>query len=228
MLPALGRSRPSTARPVVDLPQPLSPTSASVSPRSTSKLTPSTACTAPTCRLSTPRRIGKCTLRSETVSSGSCPGALAAGFRRATAGERWQIARPAASASTRWCGRRRPFPAAASPRGSAPRHSRSAARRRRRSARRRDVGRRALDRHQPGVVGRQRRDRVQQADRVGMRRRRKQLIDRCAFDDRAGIHHRDAIDEAGDQAEVMADPDDRHAELFLQAARPVRRSAPGW
>ena len=35
----------STARPVVDLPQPLSPTSPSVSPRFNAKLTPSTAFT---------------------------------------------------------------------------------------------------------------------------------------------------------------------------------------
>ncbi len=46
-LPDVGSSRRSTSRPVVDLPQPDSPTSASVSPASTSKLTPSTACTIP-------------------------------------------------------------------------------------------------------------------------------------------------------------------------------------
>ena len=43
--PAVGSMRRSMQRPVVDLPQPDSPTSASVSPGATSKLTPLTACT---------------------------------------------------------------------------------------------------------------------------------------------------------------------------------------
>ena len=46
--PAVGSIRRSTRRPVVDLPQPDSPTSASVSPRAISKLTSSTARTRPT------------------------------------------------------------------------------------------------------------------------------------------------------------------------------------
>ena len=41
--PAVASMRRSTARPVVDLPQPLSPTRPSVSPFSTEKLMPSTA-----------------------------------------------------------------------------------------------------------------------------------------------------------------------------------------
>src|SRR5215216_6044177 len=52
--------------PVVDFPQPDSPTRPSVSPRSTSKLTPSTARTAPTWRWRTPRRIGKCIIKLST------------------------------------------------------------------------------------------------------------------------------------------------------------------
>src|SRR5690606_11713777 len=58
-------------RPVVDLPQPLSPTSPSVSPRLMSKLTPSTALTAPTWRdTATPRLMGKCLRRFLTCTSG--------------------------------------------------------------------------------------------------------------------------------------------------------------
>ena len=45
MRPAVGSSMRRMARPVVDLPQPLSPTSPSVSPRRSAKLTPSTAFT---------------------------------------------------------------------------------------------------------------------------------------------------------------------------------------
>src|SRR3990172_11483171 len=53
-------------RPVVDLPHPLSPTRPNVSPRRTSKVIPSTAFTAPTCRRISPRMIGKCFLRPST------------------------------------------------------------------------------------------------------------------------------------------------------------------
>ena len=53
------RTSPSTARAVVDLPEPLSPTMASVSPGIRSKSTPSTACTAPVARLKKPALDGK-------------------------------------------------------------------------------------------------------------------------------------------------------------------------
>ena len=48
--PVVGRMSCRMARPVVLLPQPLSPTRPSVSPRLTSKVRPSTAYTAPTLR----------------------------------------------------------------------------------------------------------------------------------------------------------------------------------
>ena len=47
-VPAVGSINRVSSRPVVDLPQPLSPTRASVSPRSMVNDTPSTARTAPT------------------------------------------------------------------------------------------------------------------------------------------------------------------------------------
>ena len=50
MEPDVGSSRRSTSRAVVDLPQPLSPTMPNVSPRLTSKDTPSTARTSPRLR----------------------------------------------------------------------------------------------------------------------------------------------------------------------------------
>ena len=64
-------------RPVVLLPQPLSPTTPSVSPAARSKLTPSTACTLSTVRLSSPPLIGKCLTRFLTFSSGSRHGPCA-------------------------------------------------------------------------------------------------------------------------------------------------------
>ena len=67
--PPVGSSSFDTTRPVVDLPQPDSPTSPSVSPGATENETPSTARTAPTCRwIKMPALIGKCFLRSLTAS----------------------------------------------------------------------------------------------------------------------------------------------------------------
>ena len=64
--PSVGSISRSSSRAVVDLPQPDSPTIPSVSPRRTSKLMPSTACTAPTWRWRNPARIGKCLTRPST------------------------------------------------------------------------------------------------------------------------------------------------------------------
>ena len=63
-LPLVGSSRRSMRRAVVLLPQPVSPTMPSVSPRRTSSETPSTAWTAPSPRPRTPRDSGKCLTRS--------------------------------------------------------------------------------------------------------------------------------------------------------------------
>ena len=62
--PADGSIRRSTHRPTVVLPEPDSPTSPTMVPRLTSKLTPSTARTAPA-------RLGKCFARSRTLSKAS-------------------------------------------------------------------------------------------------------------------------------------------------------------
>src|SRR5712671_195189 len=62
--------RRRTRRPVVDLPQPLSPTSASVSPGATVKLRPSTAFTAPRLRPKNPDLTWKCLTSFSTRSSG--------------------------------------------------------------------------------------------------------------------------------------------------------------
>ena len=67
----VGSIRRSTQRAVVDLPQPDSPTSPSVSPRLTANDTPSTAWTRPTSRDNRPPRTGKCFFRSVTRSRGS-------------------------------------------------------------------------------------------------------------------------------------------------------------
>ncbi len=59
-----------SSRASVDLPQPDSPTTPSVSPFMTEKETPSTALTWPCARLRKPPLMGKCFFRSVTVSIG--------------------------------------------------------------------------------------------------------------------------------------------------------------
>ena len=54
--PLVGSTNRNTVRATVDLPQPDSPTSPSVSPAPSEKLTPSTAYTVPTCRRKMPPR----------------------------------------------------------------------------------------------------------------------------------------------------------------------------
>src|SRR6186997_424940 len=79
MRPPVGGLRRMIARPVVLLPQPDSPTSPRVSPRSISNVTPSTACTSPTwrCRMM-PSRIGNQTFRPSSRRSGTLPAAAVA------------------------------------------------------------------------------------------------------------------------------------------------------
>src|SRR3712207_961665 len=73
--PSVGSRRRITQRAIVDLPQPDSPTTPSVSPLRTLKLTPSTAFTAATCFWKTiPRVTGKCFFRFSTTRSSSPAG----------------------------------------------------------------------------------------------------------------------------------------------------------
>src|SRR4051794_35330773 len=71
MLPAVGSRRRVIRRPVVDLPQPDSPTRPRLSPSATWKSSPSTAWTAPTVRrIGKPPLTGKCLVRPETSRRG--------------------------------------------------------------------------------------------------------------------------------------------------------------
>ena len=71
MLPPWVSTSRSSARPVVDLPHPDSPTRLRVSPGHKSKLTFSTACTSRVTRLRIPLRSGKRATRSRTLRIGS-------------------------------------------------------------------------------------------------------------------------------------------------------------
>ena len=99
MLPAVGSISRSSALPTVVLPQPDSPTSASVRPGWIDSVTSSTARTWPTVRWIKPRLIGKCTFRPSTCSKAcatwvECVGGVTArALRSGSAPARWQRTR---------------------------------------------------------------------------------------------------------------------------------------
>ena len=76
ILPSVGSCSLRIVLPTVDLPQPLSPTRPSVSPRPTSKETPSTALTWPVTRFRKPPWIGKRFVSFSTLRSGSSTNVL--------------------------------------------------------------------------------------------------------------------------------------------------------
>ena len=76
----------------------------------------------------------------------------------------------------------------------------------------------ALDRHELLAARRvEPRDRAQQAPRVGVLRRREELLRRRELDHPAGVHHRDLVRDLGDDAEVVRDHDHGGPGLGLQA-----------
>src|SRR5579885_109618 len=213
--PAVGSMSRSTVRPTVDLPQPDSPTSPSVSPLRMLKLTPSTAKTAPAVRCSSPLRIGKCFLRSRTSSTAMPASATATSIelartpaRRPVTGPFFlvrRVLRPAASFGMR-------------------------------AARREDAtGRQvAQGRHRAGnflqplrrlgplaAHQRQPRYRTHQSVRVRVLRLRKQLLDRRLFHFAAGIHDDHPLRGFRHHAEIVSDENDGGAELVLQVENNV-------
>src|SRR5262249_38296110 len=157
--PPVGSSSRSTSRPVVDLPQPDSPTNASVSPAESSKLTSSTAC--PTWRRPRrPLRTGKCFTRPSTLSKGGIPAA------RVVVRKHFAQRRLLGAAFFRGEG----------------------AARREAATRRRCHGIRhlAFDRGQPFGFAMQPWNRAEQADRVGVLRLCEDVVNRRLLDDAAG------------------------------------------
>ncbi len=201
----------NSSRASVDLPQPDSPTSPSVSPAWTSRSTPSTARTLPTARRRMPsERTGKClctsVARSSTVAAlahATRPGAarrLAPHLQRQVTGV--EMARRALR------GQRRQLVAALE----AVRAARREHAARRGGARR--GGRSARDRGQPPRPRAvQPRDRAEQAPGVGMQRIAEHRARRALLDHAAGVHHEDPVGDPRDHAHVVRDQHDRSAGL---------------
>ena len=213
-------------RPSVDLPQPDSPTRPTVSPRRTSRSTPSTAWSWPVVRLRKPCLTGKYFLRPRTAAgaspiadaAGLSSALLDAGSRPLTTRCRSGSSRAAALAQpARRLLRRRPRAAGGS---SVAQRVEGVVAARREPAAARPVERarhHAADRlERRRVAHPEQRDRRSSASVYGCCGLVEDLVHGAALDDLAGVHHGDLVDHLRDHAEVVGDQEDRHPELLAQ------------
>ncbi len=217
IVPLVGSTSRRIALPVVDLPQPLSPTRPSVSPAARSNDTPSTACTVPTSRAEQPAAHRVVLDQRVDLEHGSRCSRLRHG---------------PSPAACRRSSRRRNGPARLRPpadtrRGTARSHTGSAAR---------TCSLPAMpisDGTTPGIsvsrCGRaglvrraiEPRDRRHQPARIRMARPREQRLHRRLLDLAARVHHDHALRGLGDHAEVVRDEHDRGAGALLQLQHQV-------
>src|SRR5687767_10387469 len=205
--PDVGSMSLRIVRPVVDLPQPDSPTSPRVSPGMTSNDTSSTAWTRATSRESSPPRIGKYFLRFRTLRSGSAMG----------------------SSSVEEAGHLVAWPHFLERRRVVEMHGfgqraarREAAARPRLAAQGRDGAGNRLELLLPGGRHVDARDRAQQSLRVRVERLLEQLAHRCFLHHLGAVHHDHALRGLGDDAHVVRDEHDGHAELGLQLVQQLQ------
>ena len=205
--------RRSTRRPVVDLPDPLSPTRPRISPRPMSKSTPSTARTCPTVRRIRPFLTGK------TFSRSAYPQQRRGRRRCGSPVIAWP---PVARSAWRMQRTLRP----SSSRLERGRRGRARLDRVRAAGwNRQPIGNRLGIGTVPAIMrsrspfGDRLRHRVEQPDAVRVAGRGEEVVDRRLLDDLAGVHHRHLVAHVGDHAEVVGHEDDRHAELVLQLAQ---------
>src|SRR5262245_26474864 len=198
--PEVGSIRRRMVRPVVDLPQPDSPTRPSVSPGCMVNEMSSTACTRATSRESSPPRIGKYFLRFLTVRSGSLmatsieeAGHLVAGpdfLERGGVVEMHGFGEGAARSE-------------AAPGLEVPPQG----------------GDGAGNGVQLALLGGgevDARDGAQEPLGIGMQRLLEQLAHGCLLDDLGGVHDDHALGRLGDDTHVMSDEQDGHAQLGLE------------
>ena len=243
--PPVGSSSRVSSRPVVVLPQPDSPTRPSVSPLSTSKSMPSTACTAPTCRLSRPLVIGKCFSSPRTESSArSSPASPSGATRRRRPSSLTASSFGLTSSRQIRCRSSvrqvaaHQVPAAAGSRSSSGTTvlPSAAGARRVRAARVEGAARRHVDQRRRGaldracsrsVVGRSRRGIEPSRPQVyGCSGRSKIVVGRAVLDAPAAVHDQDVVGELGHHAQVVGDDDERGVELAPAGRASGRGSAP--
>ena len=79
------------------------------------------------------------------------------------------------------------------------------------------IGHRALDRASRCVARRRARDELRRPTRVGVLRLGEELADTALLDHPAGIHDDDLVGDLGDDAEIVGDEQDRHADARAAA-----------
>ena len=192
------------ARPKVLLPQPLSPTRPRVSPRRSSRSTPSTARTDPARRPAhqLDEAVGHAEMDREVLDL----------QQRAHAGSLERLpAQTGGPMAGRGLDQRR-----CGPPGRRARHRRSA------GWKLQPRGRSIRDGGCPAIEGSSSRGRrrarlgADQPGGVGVQRPAQQRALGRPLDDPAGIHHRDRVADLGDHAEVVADQDDREPAAVAQ------------
>src|SRR5579884_1405824 len=204
IVPAVGRSCSKISFDVVVLPQPDSPMIPSVSPAAIVKSMPSTALTQATClRGNSATVTGKC-LASPSISNN---GGDIVGLQRAfNAGVGEPAARSPAGADGHfgWLvhGAARQGFRAARVEGAAGRQCRQ-------------IGRLTGDRQQLLLTA-EPRHRAEQRLRIGMLRRVEEVAHAARLDDLAGVHDRELVAHARDDAEIVGDEDDRDRRPLLQ------------
>ena len=205
-------------RAIVDLPQPDSPTTPSVSPRLSVKETSSTALTAATCFWNTiPRVTGKCFVRCSTLrSSSAIPyNASVANAARILSASRAFVASSRKHACTcSGCTGDGTSSGSSCLQRSKTYGQRGLKRQPRR--RRQERRRRARNLDEPVDVGLEPRQRAEQAPRVRVQRMLEELVDRSLLGHPGRVHHDDLVGDLGDDAEVVGDHDDRGAVVVLE------------
>ena len=210
MLPPVGSTSCRMARPTVVLPQPDSPTRASVSPGKIVRSTPSTARTWPVTRCRTPRADrepgaqgrGSRAARRRSSTVMAAPPARRDGSRRLASATRACAPAPRPGSGSNANGQRvwkrqpeRPMPR--------PRH-------------------RALDLLEPAAARLGLRDGAQQALGIGVARPAQQLRARALLDDLARVHDGHAVGHLVDHAEVVRDEQHRGAGLGGEVAQQLQ------
>src|SRR5438105_2641597 len=203
------------ARPRVVLPQPLSPTSPTVSPAATVRLTSSTALTYARTRLNRPCFTGKWTLRfltSSRFTRADQSGVIRVqGFLRSR--QRSIPVKTTPPMIRLHFQKLRHFLRAVTPRFGAARMKAATCRK---CA---EIRNAARNRNQTVCTALKFRHRVEERLGIRMERVGQQLGRLGKFDDLPGVHHNDAISNVADDAEIVCDQQDTHSQFLLELAQ---------
>src|SRR3989440_3015675 len=207
--PWVGSMSRRRSLPSVVFPQPLSPTSATVSPRWIARSTPSTAWTFATVRWRSPPLTAKCFVRPRAASRISFRSLRSSDVRRLL------VVQMASDLPVRAWREEQWFLEPATFEGELASRMEAAA-----GGRIQQVGDHTGDRGERGarleLTGLRRDDGLEQPLRVRVERLPEEIRDRGILDDLSGIHRGDSVAELRDDGQVVGDVEDRGVDPFLQ------------